>query len=139
MAMFHSYSHITIAFPPNPPNGRFIDQLIIQGFFRHDSNHYMEIIYLIYQSVLSISSIFLSIYPSIPSGNQTWHDGKQTMKSVIFLIKPPFSLGIFQPAMFDYKRIFHVDITMINHRQLVCLPSPVMGGLWHCHTHITHH
>ena len=40
----------------------------------------------------------------IPSGKQTWLAGKWTIYrwfSLIFLLKPPFSSGIFQPTMFD--------------------------------------
>ena len=36
--------------------------------------------------------------------NQTWQ-WKMDHLSVTFLLKPPFSLGIFQPAMFDYQRV----------------------------------
>ena len=44
---------------------------------------------------------------SIRSGTQTWQ-WKRDHLSVIFLLKPPFSSGIFRPAMFDYQRVFHV-------------------------------
>ena len=40
----------------------------------------------------------------IQSGHQTWLPGKWTIKIggvPIVLLKPPFSSGIFQPAMFD--------------------------------------
>ena len=36
----------------------------------------------------------------IPSRNQTWQ-WKMDHLSVIFLLRPPFNSGIFQPAMFD--------------------------------------
>ena len=47
----------------------------------------------------------------ILSGHQTWFAGKWTIESsVMFLaIKPPFSSGIFQLAMFDYQRVNHSE------------------------------
>ena len=39
----------------------------------------------------------------LPSGNPTWQ-WKMDHSSVMFSIKPPFSSGIFQPAMFDHQR-----------------------------------
>ena len=44
---------------------------------------------------------------SVASGNQTWLAGKRTIDRVIFLRKAPFSSGIFQLAMFDYRSVEH--------------------------------
>ena len=40
----------------------------------------------------------------IPSGDQTWRAGKLTIEIGDFP-KPPFTSGIFQQAMFDYRRV----------------------------------
>ena len=42
----------------------------------------------------------------LPSCNQTWRAGKWTIEINVFpSLKPPFSSGIFQPAMFNYRRV----------------------------------
>ena len=45
---------------------------------------------------------------TVPADNQTWLAGKWTIEISdfqLFLLKPPFSSGIFRLAMFDYQRV----------------------------------
>ena len=50
----------------------------------------------------------------IPSGNQTWLAGKMDHLSMIFLARNLHVQGIFQPAMFDYRRVYGVFVCILG-------------------------